>query len=195
MSLHAILYGEFRRAAHVWRFSSLPVIKQENVAEHSFWTALIGMAIACEIGREELTGEVAQRAILHDIEEVGTGDLVREMKYFDPELRASIRKVEVQFAAALFDKLGPPAGRHFEHIWENAKDGTLPGRIVALADLLCVLAYCHSERKMGNTGLGRIERDCSDLVYKKFHKDPDLKRIALDAVLRRQMEFRAEVTS
>jgi len=178
--IQEVLYGDLRRMSHVFRYSAQPVLQQENVAEHSFWTALIGITIALEIGQPHLMRDVAVRGILHDIEETGTGDLVRSIKYFDSDTREAIRKVENVFATRLFSHFQQD-GQLLQSIWQNAKDDSLAGRIVALADLLSVLAYCHRERQFGNTSLKQIEEDCRGLVVEKF-RDTILWRIAEEAM-------------
>lgn len=167
-AIREVLYGEFRRVSHVYRYSALPVLNRENVAEHSWWTAVIAMTIATEIGHAELIGDVAARGILHDIEEIGTGDLVREAKYFDEKMREDFRRVERAFANRLFGKLGTYVGNQFQPIWSQAKGDDLAGQIVSLADLFCVIAYVRWERSMGNTRLERVERDCLNLIDEKF---------------------------
>ncbi len=166
-AIREVLYGEFRRVSHVWRFSALPVLNRENVAEHSWWTAVIAMTIATEIGHAELIGDVAARGILHDIEEIGTGDLVREAKYFDEKMREDFRRVEEAFAHRLFNKLEKATGA-FSEIWRQAKGPDLAGQIVSLADLFCVIAYVRWERSMGNTKLEEVERNCLTIIYEKF---------------------------
>ena len=167
-AIREVLYGEFRRVSHVYRYSALPVLNRENVAEHSWWTAVIAMTIATEIGHVELIGDVAVRGIMHDIEEIGTGDLVREAKYFDEKMRADFARVEVAFAHRLFDKLGTKVGDQFWHIWRHSKGDDLAGQIVSLADLFCVIAYVRWERSMGNTKLEQVEHDCLHLIDQKF---------------------------
>ena len=166
-AIREVLYGEFRRVSHVYRYSALPVLNRENVAEHSWWTAMIAVTIAVEIDRLDLTGEVCLRGMVHDIEEIGTGDLVREAKYFDQEMRDNFRRVEEAIARGLFSKLGN-TGEFLRSGWRDAKGDDLPGQIVSLADLFCVIAYVRWERSMGNTKLGHVERDCLSLIDEKF---------------------------
>ena len=179
-AIEQIMYGDLTRMRHVWRFSAQPVLYRENVAEHSFWTALIAMTIAAELHEYELVGEVAQRAILHDVEETLTGDLVREMKYFDAETRQAIGRVEALFADRLFGSLPEPVGPLFQSTWEDAKDPSLAGRIVAMADLLCVLSYLDHERSLGNQSaqLAQVDHDCRTLIDTKFAEDDRLYEIA-----------------
>ena len=74
-AVREVMLGKPSRLRHTFRYSALPVVFRENVAEHSFWTALIGITIAVELGcSHEEVGEVATKALLHDIEESMTGD-------------------------------------------------------------------------------------------------------------------------
>ncbi len=166
-AIREVLYGEMRRVNYVYRYSALPVLNRENVAEHSWWTAMIAMSIAVEIDRPDLAWEVGVRGLVHDIEEIGTGDLVREAKYFDKKMRADFRRVEEAFADRLFGKLDR-TGEFLKMIWKDSKGPDLPGQIVALADLFCVIAYVRWERSMGNTKLERIEQECLKLIDEKF---------------------------
>lgn len=181
-ALKEVMFGDFRRVSYVFRFSSLPVQNRENVAEHSWWTAMIAMTIAAELeGGDEgsvhdLMAEVAMRAIMHDVEEIGTGDLVREAKYFDAKMREDFRRVEVAFADRLFGKLGSPTSHIMKHLWATSKDFTLAGNIVALADLLSVIAYCRHEASMGNTNLAEVETACRLLAHEKFDGNKTLNR-------------------
>lgn len=186
--IQEVLYGKLRRASHVWRFSAQPMIQRENVAEHSFWTAIIAVTIAYEIeskvDQPNLAAEVALRSILHDIEETMTGDLVRSMKYFNVATRQAIAKVEDEFAAVLFNGLGETGGKMM-HIWTTAKDVSLAGQVVALADLLCVLASCAQEFSFGNThgAVVDISSDCKALIVKKFRDNETLWPIAEEAMI------------
>ncbi len=169
--------------SYVYSYSALPVLNRENVAEHSWWTAMIAVTIAVEVDREDLMGEVALRSILHDIEEIGTGDLVREAKYFDEKMRADFRRVELAFASRLFEKLDG-VGDVLWSIWSQAKSDDLAGQIVSLADLLCVIAYVRHERSIGNTRLDRVERECLNLIDQKFGDNELLLPIVAEATRR-----------
>lgn len=160
-----VMYGNFTRLSHTWRYSSVPVIARENVAEHSFWTAMIGITIAYETGVPHLAGTVAVNAIMHDIEECMTGDLIRDMKYANEEFRQQIQTIEDEFVTRLVEDMGPTGGI-IQARWRGAKGETRAGRIVALADALSVVAYCSKEGTMGNINLHDIRRACSALVMK-----------------------------
>lgn len=183
---YEIMYGRLTRLRHTYRYSSVPVQNQENVAEHGYWTAMIGVGIALEVepGNKALWQDVALRALLHDVEECMTGDIVREMKYHDAEFREAVYKVESDFARRIFDDMGDRAAPLHE-IWRWSKDDTeLAGSIVALADLLCVIAYCDMEIEFGNHNqvLRQIRADCRQLIVTKFFEDADLKWVAREVM-------------
>ena len=180
-AVNEVMRGKLGRLTYTYRYSAQPVIHRENVAEHSYWTAMIGVAICMDLGINDLAPKVAIKALLHDVEESMTGDLVREIKYFDKEIRTVIGRVEKEFAKRLFAPMGV-AGENLQRIWENSKDDTPAGRIVALADLLCVIAYCDREMKLGNTGLEHIRKECSILIEKKFIDEGELWPLAKEAI-------------
>ena len=182
-AVREIMAGELVRLKHTYRYSSVPVLVHENVAEHSFWTAILAVSIAIERSMShQAIGEVATKALLHDIEESMTGDLIRDMKYHDEETREAIGKVEREFASRIFDKLGT-LGNWFEVWWENAKDDSPTGRVVALADLLCVIMYVEHEWNLGNQSdqLTEIHGDCTKLIESKF-MGTELEGIAMEAI-------------
>jgi 5'-deoxynucleotidase YfbR-like HD superfamily hydrolase len=176
--------GSLIRLKHTYRYSSVPVLVRENVAEHSFWTAIIGVAIAIEMqmSRQQI-GKVALKALLHDVEESMTGDLIRDMKYHNEETREAIASVENEFAMRIFEGLGTTLGRWFESFWRQSKDSSPTGRVVALADLLCVISYVEHEWNLGNRNdqLSQIHDDCVKLIESKFLAT-DLEEIAMEAI-------------
>jgi 5'-deoxynucleotidase YfbR-like HD superfamily hydrolase len=142
------------------------------------------MTIALEYWHDiGLARTVAMKALLHDIEESLTGDLVRRMKYFDTEVREDIRRVESIFARELFGSLDNEyVESTYLDIWGDAKDNELSGQIVALADLLCVIAYCDQESSLGNLDLRQIRHDCKELIYDKFRDQPEFIAIYKEAL-------------
>lgn len=171
-----MMTGDFVRLRHTFRFSAIPTLYRENVAEHGYWTAMIGMCIVADLVEsgveisDDLMGEVAMKGLLHDIEESLTGDVVRDLKYATPEIREAIGRVEAQFVDRLMNPMGPQ-GQIFKMIWGTAKEpATDSGLIVALADLFCVISYCEHEFDLGNHNLTltRILDDCLELIRTKF---------------------------
>ena len=88
----------------------------------------------------------------------------------------------MEFASRIFDKLGE-IGNWFEGWWEQAKDNSPTGRVVALADLLCVIMYVEHEWSLGNESdqLTEIRNDCVALIERKFLAT-ELEGIAMEAI-------------
>lgn len=164
-AVNEVLFGRIGRLKDTYRYSSQPTISRENVAEHSFWTAMIGVTIAFEV-METVAPKVALKAILHDIEECMTGDLVRDMKYANPDTREAIAKVEREFIGRLLRPMGEVGGKILMG-WEDSKDDTLAGQIVLLSDTLSVIQYCTKEMELGNTNLTEIKDACAELIRKR----------------------------
>lgn len=178
-----IMYGRLGRLRDTYRYSAQPVINRENVAEHSFWTAIISSVVAMSIGLEqEHVWEVSYKSIIHDIEECMTGDLVRDMKYADPSFRDAVLEIEQRFLGSLLEPLGT-LGIYIYDDWTKSKDSTLSGRIVSLSDALSVISYCHKEKELGNEGLKEIRDACADLIRRKFYDDEDLGDVAKAALV------------
>lgn len=156
LNLEAFLKGDIRRVSHVNRYSSFPVLRKENVAEHSFWVALLSLSIADDLG---LTLEerflVVSRALVHDIDESITGDFIRSIKHSDPELLSRLDAVSGKVVSDFDDLLGT---QYLER-WDNAKEPGLLGDIVRLVDFAVVLAYLIEEERMGNRLLKPIAND------------------------------------
>lgn len=161
-AVNEVMFGKIGRLKDTFRYSAQPVISRENVAEHSFWTAMIGISIAYEVN-EKVVGRVALKAIVHDIEECMTGDLVRDMKYANPDTREAIAKVEREFIGKLLYPM-EATGEKILLEWQYSKDNTVAGQIVKLSDTLSVIQYCTKEMELGNTNLVEIKNTCSSLI-------------------------------
>ena len=190
-----------RRLSSIERCSNTPHIKNSNVAEHSFYTALLAMLFAdlendrimtetmrdhnIEVDSElflELfkepeirnkmydTSEVIKRALLHDLEESITGDILyplkNENKTMKPLLKSIISKIVND---ELFEDI--PAERvrnYYVGLWRKSKDETKEGRLVAAADKFEILLYAISEIELGNMGFYAIYNKALSILHKEF---------------------------
>ena len=140
-----------RRLNHIRRYSSYPVNRQQNVSEHTFWVMLYGYRISEKLksmGEKVNVKELLEKGLFHDFEESVTGDIVRTMKYDNPQITKEIKKAEEKLIKRVLDDLFGNCDTL--SIWHNAKDKSLEGQIVAVSDFLCVFEYCLEEIKSGN---------------------------------------------
>jgi|SRR3990167_4542484 len=161
------LDGSIRRLNHIRRYSSYPVIRQENVAEHSFWIAFYAYRIGKELQykyKEKVNYEaLLEKAMLHDFEESKIGDVVRTFKYYNDAITTAMKDAEKKVTSDLFDELfEEEASKEVFKKWEAAKDVSLEGQIVMVSDMVCVFAYCIEEIELGNKFAEKTLREAID---------------------------------
>lgn len=158
----AMLTGKIQRLSNVHRYSSIGVIRRENVAEHGYYVILYSNLIA-----QYLSTPVdipMTKALFHDIDESVTGDFQRTFKYHNPELRAMLDNAARQFVSQI--------AQQFENVvitdtmvqsWIYAKDlSTVSGQIVAVADFLAVVSYAIQELQLGNRNMRKVYDECRE---------------------------------
>lgn len=68
------------RLAQVKRYGICHVNRDQSVAEHSFMVGLIAGELALATGNEELVKDVVLYSMIHDMDEVNTGDIPSPFK-------------------------------------------------------------------------------------------------------------------
>jgi len=165
--------GDVRRLSSVWRFSSIPVAVQENVAEHSYWVAIYAAMIHLEILPDrDMLGKVVLASLIHDLEECVTGDVVRVFKYSTPELKAEVDRAE----ALLSERLDPEVKavsktiRSFTGLTGSVetKWDRYTKAVVKAADFLSLFQYMRREAARGNMEIipfyNRMVSDLSEMA-------------------------------
>ncbi len=152
INMKDMLLGATVRASHITRFSTIPVLHKETVAEHSYYVALYTMAIADSFPHmtTEQRDMAIRAALLHDIEECLTGDFLRSFKYSDVKLSIAIKDASGSQATKVIAELAPHRAHEYVELWKHAKAGHLSGRVVRYADFLSVVAYLCKEAALGN---------------------------------------------
>ena len=168
LNIEELLTGTARRVAHVTRFAGTPLHRTESVAEHSYMTAQYALFIGWECQR--LGGAVHMerllaRALVHDLDEAVMVDLPRPIKYADAALREAW---QVMCHRAIKD-MEKAIGLPFFHTWLDAKDDSLEGAILALADLIAVTSYVLEELAFGNTYMLDVLR--GNIRYLETYRD------------------------
>lgn len=149
-------YGFFsflNRMKYINRWGLMRNTRVENVAEHSFCTALIAHALAL-IEKNVFGGKVSPEktavlALYHETAEVITGDLPTPVKYFNDDMRSAYKNLEKYAEEKLTADLP-----------KELKDGLCSlvspedceeKKLVKYADKLAALIKCIEERKCGNS--------------------------------------------
>ena len=127
---------------HIIRYNNLPRIKDESVAEHSYFVILI-VARLHKIYNFDL-GRALLMATVHDIFEVYTGDLTRDIKNRFNKLNVIMGEVEEEVVKTKYPE-------YKQLIDEFNSKSSVEGLITKLADNLSVIQYAKTEVKLGST--------------------------------------------
>ena len=136
-----------------WGMRGVPHV--ESVAEHSFGTALVALALAETVAVEGQAGpldleQVLIMALLHDLAEVRLTDLpVSAVRLIPPEVKSQAE------TAAISDLLAPlPTAGRLAALWQAFEDGSNPeGQLVRDADKLEMMVQCLRYEQAGCRGL------------------------------------------
>lgn len=149
-----------RRLAQIKRYHSTPMHQNETVAEHSFYVTIIARALCGlleERGEKVDKLEVMEKALVHDMEEMFSGDIAQPFKHADPELRKLIHKLNESSVDKAFEGLPPDLAKHFRFLWDDYnKENKLEDQIVKISDKLSLVAYCIEQMKLGNQYMAEI---------------------------------------
>ncbi len=148
------------RSRYIQRWSLMRNAQTENIAEHSFQTAVIahGLALIRRSRYPEALAldprDVLAKALYHDLSEVITGDLPTPVKYHDPELNRAYKKIEELASEDLLRMLPEDLRSAFRPLLTEP-DETDPyteevERLVKAADKLSAYVKCQSELSQGN---------------------------------------------
>lgn len=143
-----------RSLAHVMRFNLKPQHFPESVADHSYFTAYIASILAGILEKKgiELNKEKAlAMALVHDMEEMFSGDIVTPFKYHSAEVTEAIQKVNRELIGDVFSDLPEDMASHFVSLWnEEGKGETIEAQVVKVSDKLSLIAKCAEEVRVGN---------------------------------------------
>jgi putative hydrolases of HD superfamily len=143
-----------RGLAHVMRFSSTPQHFPESVAEHSFYTAYIVSLLSDlveKVGERVDREKAISMALIHDTEEMFSGDILTPFKHYSLEVKDAIQKVNEQVVPQVFENLPEAMREKYITLWnEESKGKSIEAQMVKVADRLSLLAKCTEEVKVGN---------------------------------------------
>ena len=152
-----------RSLAHVMRFNLKPQHFPESVADHSYFVAYI-VAILVNLlekqGIEVNKEKALTMALVHDMEEIYSGDIVTPFKYYSPEVTEAIKKVNQELIGDVFSDLPKDTASHFISLWnEEGKGETIEAQVVKVADKLSLVSKCAEEVQVGNEHFKSIYDD------------------------------------
>jgi len=156
------------------RCSNTPHIKTYSVAQHSFYTALYAMTFAY-MENERLgylaynVPSIIQRAIIHDLEESVTGDILYPLWNRNPKFKEKLDSIRNECVdKEVFAELPDETKRFYKLLWETAKDSSLEGIMISCMDKFEIVLYAMSELELGNKAVVGLFRNAIRLIKAEF---------------------------
>lgn len=132
---------EMYKLKNIVRFNHRTRLKNENVAEHSFFTALIALDICRRLSiNAHDTFEVIVKCLLHDTPEQELNDIT-----YDVKLKLNLYPVLKKFENKYFED----NYANYAYLMTN-DDNNIVNAIVNYADALSVLQCAYNEMELGN---------------------------------------------
>jgi 5'-deoxynucleotidase len=155
--MNSSFFAYIGRMRYITRWALMRNTDSENVQEHSHMVAVLAHALAVIgqriCGREIDAGQVAVAALYHDASEILTGDMPTPIKYYNPEIKNSYRKVEAVANDKLLSLLPEELRADYEPVLKIADPEI--HRLVKAADKLSAYIKCVEELKAGNAEFRR----------------------------------------
>jgi 5'-deoxynucleotidase YfbR-like HD superfamily hydrolase len=149
-------YSQIYKLRFITRYSNVERVRDEDVAQHSFFTAAIVMQL-----REEYLfnlGQALQMAVCHDMIESFTGDMSHSLKVLYPAFSSAVDQIEYDASIKL------PI--HVAVALEMFQGDSIEAKIVRLADAIQVYQYTESEIRLGNSGeISEINKKVKERIF------------------------------
>jgi 5'-deoxynucleotidase YfbR-like HD superfamily hydrolase len=163
-----------QRLSWIERCSNTQHIKPYSVAQHSFYISLYGIIFASvenERRKENYydIGLVAQKCLVHDLEESETGDILFPLHNNYPEFKDKLDFIRNScIREEVFKELSPETKAYFSWLWRASKDNTPEGRMVACMDKFEILVYAVGELAIGNRTITTIYENAIKIIKEQF---------------------------
>lgn len=138
------------RLSNLNRYNNMPRIKNESLAEHMYYVAIIARKLMDKmIMTPEEKLDTLSYVLCHDTAELYTGDVPHNVKQDHPEFKEFIEKIEDQFLLA----------SNMKDLAQGYVNNPSEVKYLAfkLSDILQVLMYAEDELQYGNSHIEFIE--------------------------------------
>lgn len=148
-------FAMLSRMKYISRWGLMNNTNSENISEHSLQTAMFAHALVLLHNKRTEESLNAERAALiamyHDVTEIITGDMPTPVKYYNPEIIESYKKVEKIAGEKLVSMLPVELREDYAELILMTNPGDEPlKKYIKAADKLSALVKCIEEIRMGN---------------------------------------------
>lgn len=151
--MNNIFFAYINRMRYINRWGLMRNTYTENIQEHSLQVALLAHALAVirnkYFGGDLNPEKVCLYAIYHDANEIITGDLPTPVKYYNPQIEESYKKIEDISKEQLLSMLPDDLQAEYRDIFFYEENEAYR-LLVRAADKLSAYIKCVEEVKSGN---------------------------------------------
>jgi 5'-deoxynucleotidase len=155
-------FAYLSRMRFIGRWGLMHSTRPENIQEHSLRVAMIAHALAVVRNRLFDGGvspdRLAMLGLYHDAAEVLTGDLPRPVKYFNPEIETSYRRIETVARERLLGMVPDALQSDYAALFRPESASSVERELVKAADKLCAYMKCLEEVTAGNREFVEAEK-------------------------------------
>lgn len=154
---------ELRTASVVQRWSIVRTLNPDSVANHSFYVAFYALQIARLIAWPGPYADLSFMALMHDVEETLTSDIISPVKKRIIDEAAMANFVSEQMKERL-----PLVEAQLDAI-NDSMWGESIYKIIKVADKIDAVLFLVTEIRMGNTVLGPLHQDAMENLVMAWH--------------------------
>lgn len=150
-SMIKFIFEQHSRLSAIIRFNNTPCLTSESVAEHSYYVVFLAMLVGDYLVEKKINlnkEKLLKMCILHDVEEVVSGDIIKVLK--SGGFRKELEKLNIKSMEFLTGVLGKEGKIYFDLWYETKEKETLEARIVDFVDMMAVVVYSVKEIHLGN---------------------------------------------
>ena len=107
---------------------------------------------------------VIRKALIHDLEESETGDILYPLHHMNKEFKEKLDKVrDLCVENIVFEEL-PDLKDSYIRLWKRSKDKSREGHLVAMMDKFEILMFSLKELSMGNESFRNIYENAKNIL-------------------------------
>lgn len=152
LGLVRFVFEQHQRLNCLIRFSNVPRLASQSVAEHSYSTTFLALVVADYLALKDVKVDklrMLEMGLVHDVEEVISGDILKTLKHGG--FKKELDKMNLQNMDYLLRMLPPPMELYYLAVWDEAKQReTLEARLLSFVDMLDRILYSLRETHLGN---------------------------------------------
>lgn len=167
MPYHKLFPPELRTASIVPRWSVVWTLNKDTVANHSYFVTFYARQIGKLIGWKGSYEDLMYYALVHDLDETITGDIVSPVKAAIVDKKAASVFIDEHMSRTMPNVLNTVQDMSAEWHGDIAK-------IVKAADRLDALLFLITEERLGNTIIGKRTGDAVEKFEEAWWDLPGL---------------------